>query len=204
MGVAFERGTMGEFVTIIEQSAIENPGVPSFVAALALAQVEGGDTDAARHLLEEFASTDFELPSDFVWLTGMACYAEAAIECRDPKYAEPMFERLSAWSGRLASDAVTATGPVDQFLGGLATVIGRYEEANAFFAQSSAFCDRVGAKFYGARTDLSWGRMLAERQTPGDIEKARDLLTKAHTGAAAYGYGTVERRAADALRLLLG
>jgi tetratricopeptide (TPR) repeat protein len=204
LGVNFERGTMGEFVTIIEQSAIENPGVPSFVAALALAQVEGGDTHAARHLLEEFAATDFELPLDFVWLTGMACYAEAAIECRDPKYAEPMFERLSPWSGRLASDAVTATGPVDQFLGGLATVIGRYDEANAYFAQCSSFCDRVGAKFYAARTDLSWGRMLTERQAPGDIEKARDLLTKAHTGAAAYGYGTVELRAADALRLLKG
>jgi len=202
MGVAFIRGTMGELVTIIEQSAIENPGVPSFVAALSLAQVEGGDTDAARHLLEEFASTDFDLPSDFVWLTGMTCYAEAAIECRDPKYAEPMFERLSPWSGRLASDAVTTMGPVDQFLGGLTTVIGRYDEANAYFAQCSSFCDRVGAKFFAARTDLSWGRMLAERQVPGDIEKARDLLTKAQTVAAAHGYGTVERRAVAALQLI--
>ncbi len=200
MGVAFERGTMGEFVTIIEHSAIENPGVPSFVAALALAQVEGGDTDAARHLLEEFATTDFDLPLDLNWPTGMACYAEAAVVCGNPKYAEPMFERLSPWSGRLVYDAATATGPVDQFLGGLATVMGRYDEANAYFAQCSAFCGRVGAKFYAARTDLSWGRMLAERQAPGDIEKARDLLTKAHTAAAAYGYGTVERRTAAALR----
>ncbi len=158
IGVNFERGTLKEFVPIIEQSVIENPGVPSFVAALALAQVEGGDTHSAHHLLEEFAATDFELPLDFVWLTGMALYAEAACECRDPKYAEPMFERLSPWSGRLVYDAATAAGPVDHFLGGLATVIGRYDEANAFFAQSSAFCDRVGAKFYAARTDLSWGK----------------------------------------------
>jgi hypothetical protein len=204
IGVNFERGTLGEFVTIIEHNTIENPGVPSFVAALALAQVEGGDIDAARHLLEKFAATDFELPMDFAWLTGMSLYAEASCECRDPKYAEPMFERLAPWSGRLVYDAATAAGPVDQFLGGLATVIGRYEEANAFFARSSSFCDRVSAKFYGARTDLSWGRMLAGRQTPGDIERARDLLTKAHTTAATYGYATVERRAAKALRELKG
>jgi hypothetical protein len=204
IGVNFERGTLDDFVTIIEQSAIENPGVPSFVAALALAQVEGEDTHSAHHLLEEFAATDFELPLDFVWLTGMALYAEAAFECRDPKYAEPMFERLSPWSGRLVYDAATAAGPVDHFLGGLATVIGRYDEANAFFAQSSAFCGRVGAKFYAARTDLSWGRMLAERQAPADIEKARGLLTKAHTAAVTHGYRTVERRAAGALRELKG
>ena len=46
--------------------------------------------------------------------------------------------------------------------------------------------------------------MLAERQAPGDAQKARDLLTKAHTVAAANGYGNIERRAADALQLLDG
>jgi hypothetical protein len=59
-------------------------------------------------------------------------------------------------------------------------------------------------KFYAARTDLLWGRMLAERQVSGDTEKARDLLTKAHTVAVANGYGNVERRAAAALQLLDG
>jgi len=46
------------------------------------------------------------------------------------------------------------------------------------------------------------GRMLAERRVPGDAERARELLTKAHTAAVAHGYGTVERRAAAALQLL--
>jgi hypothetical protein len=58
---------------------------------------------------------------------------------------------------------------------------------------------RIGAKFFAARTDLSWGRVLAERRAPRDTEKARELLTKAHSAAAANGYGSVERRAATAL-----
>jgi hypothetical protein len=58
----------------------------------------------------------------------------------------------------------------------------------------------VGAKFFAARTNLSWGRMLADRQAPGDIEKARDLLTKAQSLSSANGYRKVERRAADALQ----
>jgi hypothetical protein len=62
----------------------------------------------------------------------------------------------------------------------------------------------VGAKFCGAQTDLSWGRMLAESRVPADIEKARGLLTKAHTASVTHGYGTVERRAVDALRELKG
>ena len=58
---------------------------------------------------------------------------------------------------------------------------------------------RIGAKFFAARTDLSWGRVLAERRAPGDTEKARELLIKAHSTAAANGYGSVERRAAAGL-----
>ncbi|HEY5023857.1 MAG TPA: hypothetical protein VII76_02680 [Acidimicrobiales bacterium] len=46
--------------------------------------------------------------------------------------------------------------------------------------------------------------MLAKRQAPGDAEKARDLLNKAHTVAAANGYGNVERRSAAALQHLGG
>jgi hypothetical protein len=41
--------------------------------------------------------------------------------------------------------------------------------------------------------------MLAERNAPGDLEKARGQFTKAHAVAGANGYGVVERRAAGAL-----
>ena len=44
--------------------------------------------------------------------------------------------------------------------------------------------------------------MLAERDAPGDAERARDLLTKAHAAAVAHGYASVERRAAEALQHL--
>jgi hypothetical protein len=43
---------------------------------------------------------------------------------------------------------------------------------------------------------------LAERRALGDVERARELLAKAHADAWANGYGTVERRAAAALRSL--
>jgi hypothetical protein len=96
--------------------------------------------------------------------------------------------------------SVAIEGPVAHYLGGLATVLGRYRDADVYFTQAAASCERAEAKFFAARTDLSWGRMLAERAAPGDTEKARELLTNARTAAAAYGYANVERRAAQALR----
>jgi hypothetical protein len=58
------------------------------------------------------------------------------------------------------------------------------------------------ARFFAARTDLSWARMLLERQADGDVEKARRLLTTAVETAAANGYAVVERRARSTLEQL--
>lgn len=58
-------------------------------------------------------------------------------------------------------DPVVATGllvnlPVSHYLGGLATVLGRYDEADAYFAKVAAVNDRANAKCFAARTNLSW------------------------------------------------
>lgn len=91
---------------------------------------------------------------------------------------------------------------VSCYLGGLATVLGQYHDADVFFARASAICERADAKYWPARTNLMWGTMRAERNAPDDAERARELLTEARTVGAANGYADVERRANDVLRSL--
>jgi tetratricopeptide (TPR) repeat protein len=201
--VTLQRGTMGDLAPFIKEAVADNPGLPAFVAALAVAHAEGGRLDEARELLEELEAADFDVPMDVTWFTAMVSYSAAAIECRDPRFAGPLLDRLAPWAGTWSSTmGPTVEGPVSLFLGGLASVLGRYAEAGAYFAESATSSQRADAKYFVARTDLGWGMMLADRGCPGDIQKARDLLTKAHSSAEANGYGTVERRAATALQLL--
>ena len=150
--------------------------------------------------MERFAASGFDLPQDIGWLTGTICYAEAAIQCRATDCAGPLLERLRPWAGQLSNTGIASEGPVSHYLAGLAGVMGRHDDAEVYFAQAAAFNDRVGAKAFAARTDLSWGSMLLEGHAPGDVEKARYLLTKARIAAAAHGYANVERRAAQALQ----
>ncbi|MGA7418395.1 MAG: AAA family ATPase [Acidimicrobiales bacterium] len=199
MSVSLQRGTLVELVPLIEEVAAEHPGVTTFMAALAMAHVEGGKIDAACRLLQKFSASGLDLPLDATWTIGMNCYAEAAIECRDLTCAAPLLDRLRPWADRLSYSGVSTAGPVVHVLGGLASVLGRFDEADAYFAQSSKLSARIGAKFFAARTDLSWGRMLIERRAPGDLDRARDLLARAHDAAVAHGYAVVQRRAADAL-----
>jgi class 3 adenylate cyclase len=198
--VAALRGTMGDLVPLIEQAANDNPGLPIFVAALAFAHTEADHFDDARALLVSFESAEFRLPMDAAWLGAMLLYAATAAECRDPTSAESLFDQLAPSASLWSYDGCKSEGPVSLCLGSLATVLGRHEEADAFFSHSAELCARMGAKFYAARTNLLWGTVLAERQTPGNPERAKELLTKAHGLATEHGYRTVERRAALTLR----
>jgi ATP/maltotriose-dependent transcriptional regulator MalT len=201
-----ERGTLGDLVPLLEQMAADAPDIAGAItSALAVAHAEADRDEDARRLLDEFAATGFALPVDQLWLTGMTSYAESAVAVGDPVYAEPLFDRLAPWADQLATDGVaTAQGPVRHLLGGLATVLGRYDVAEAHFARAEEFNHRVGAKYFAARTNLWRGRMLVERAAAGDAERARTMLTEAHASASAHGYGTVERRAAALLRRLDG
>jgi DNA-binding SARP family transcriptional activator len=196
------RGTLNDLLPLIEQAVVDNPELPVFVAALALAHAETGRTEETRTLLTDFATRSFQLPLDATWLTGMIAYADAATECRDPKFVGPILEQLAPYSDQWLYTDIATAGPVSRSVGDLLTVLGRYGEAETQFSHAADSSQRAGARYFAARTDLSWGRMLAERHAPGDSERARSFLTSALQAGTSHGFGNVERRAADALQIL--
>src|SRR5450755_68438 len=131
----------------------------------------------------------------------MTTYANVAIECGERQMAGSLFDLLAPWSDQLSTNGGGSTnGPVSHFLGGLATVLGRYDDADSYFARAASFNSRTQAMFFAGQSDLLWGRMLAKRRAPGDTDRACALLVRARTIAAANGYGAIERRAAAALQ----
>jgi hypothetical protein len=202
VGISARRGTLGDIASLIAQTVSENPGIPALLGTLARAYVQSGEISAARRLLEDFGKSGFAPPLDLLWLVAMVGWAEVAIACRDPQYAEPIFDLLAPWAEQLSFIDLSTDGPVSLYLGGLSTVLGRYLAAESYFAQSADFCKRVGAASFAAQTDLWWGIMLAERNSPGDVERARELFSRAQTSALAHGYGAIEHDAAEALQHL--
>jgi tetratricopeptide (TPR) repeat protein len=173
-----------------------------FGSLLAKAHVEVDRTEEALGHLEAFAASGFDLQLDQVWLSGMVDYADAAFECGDPTYARPLFELLAPWHAQLPATGASALPPVSHYLGGLASVLGRYDEADAYFSQSAAVSKRLGATFFSARTDLWWGSLLVKRNRPEDAEMAVAHLTDAQRVARECGYGNVDRRATEAREAL--
>jgi hypothetical protein len=202
--VVWQRGTVVDLVPLLDQMEADMADVPqqTIYAVKAMAHADADQLEEARHLLSELATAGIDFPMDMNWTMAMVFCAEAAVECRDTRYAGPLFDHLAPWADQWSSRGSTSQGPISHYLGGLATVLGRYGEADTYFALAAASSAKAAAKFFAARTDLSWGRMLAARHGPGDTEAARRLFTQAHTAAVAHGYATVQRRAATALQAL--
>ena len=198
-----QRGTLGELRPIVEAAVVDNPDQSTFRALLAVAYVEAGDTERALQLLQaESADVFASLPYDNAWLISLTMLAWVAIELHATEPAQQLLELLAPYHEQLPAVSIGCSPPVACYLGGLASVLGRYDEAENYFIEATDLNTRGDMKFAAAWTQLLWGRMRAVRSSPGDSERARGLLTSAQTAAAAHGYANIERRATEALERL--
>jgi tetratricopeptide (TPR) repeat protein len=199
MGVRWQQGRMGELLPLIAGAAAENPGVPTFTAALAMAYIEADQPADALPLLQQAALGAFDvLPLDPIWLTGVTLYAEVAAELQAAEAAAALFEMLEPWHDQVADNGLTIQGPVAHYLGGLAAVLQRYDTADGYFAEAARMSEHMQARFFGARTEVAWARMLLARGRSGDAERARQLLAQAYETGTRLGYASVARRAVQA------
>ena len=203
--VRWEQGRLYELVDLVAHTAEENPGVPAFRAALALAHCESGHVDEAGLLLDDMAVDRFgSVTRDTGWLVALHAYAEVAIQLRHREAAAQLSQLLEPSHWQVGANPLVVSGTSAHYLGGLAGVLGRAEEADRLFAEATAINERMGMRFFGARTALEWGKLLASRGRPGDLDRARRLLEEAHATAETNGYEVVAARAASAKALLEG
>ncbi len=201
--VHYQRGVLDQLRELIEEMAGSTPSMIGVLSgALVAADLEAGRMQSAHQRMAVLAADGFRLEMNPVWISGMAFYAEAAIELDEPAFAAPLFELLAPWPEQWSDNGATAANPVSHFLGGLSAVLGRYDDAERYFQRAAAMSRGVGARFFLAQTELLWARLLTRRQAPGDELTARQLLARAHEAAVAGRYALVQRRAEEALASL--
>jgi class 3 adenylate cyclase len=191
------QGRLGELVDLVADVAEQNPGMSVYQPALAWATLEAGDLPAARRLLDAAAANAFDAPMDTVWLDGILSYATVAVELKAREAAEQLLAMLAPYHDQVPCEGVASREPVAVFLGGLATVVGRYNDAERYFREADELNVRGNLRFSEAETNLWWARMLLLRRGEGDAERALDLLEHARSVASAHGYALIEERATN-------
>jgi class 3 adenylate cyclase/tetratricopeptide (TPR) repeat protein len=193
------QGRLGELVDLIADLAEQNPGMSVFPPLLAWARLEADDATTARGLLDAAAASAFELPMNTVWLDGVIAYSSVAIELQAREAAQQLLALLTPYHDHVPCEGVVTREPVAVFLGGLATVVGRYDDAERYFDEADELNARGGMSFAQAENDLWRARLLLLRQREGDAERARDLLERARSAASTHGYALIEQRATNLL-----
>jgi tetratricopeptide (TPR) repeat protein len=199
--IRWHQGRASEILDLLAQLADENASIPAYRTAWVHALCEA-DRDEARALLEAERARGFETPYDSTYTTHLAGWADVATHFGDQTAAAMLYERLAPWPHVVICTGCSLNGAGAHFLGELATVLGRYDAAEAHLAEALRIHEALGAPFFIARTHLEWGRTLAARRGAGDLVRARDLVEKAQQIASTRGYLVVERRAAALLASL--
>ena len=193
-----EQGRLDEEVIALFEAEARRAHVPVNDSMLALAACELGGDSKALAALDRQASTP--IPFDLYWLLAVTNWAAVAAHLGATAHAERLAALLRPYAGQ-AIPLIPAPRPVvAHHLGVLATMLGRYHEAETSFAAAAAIHERLGAPHWLARTRLERARMLLARRAAGDAERARDLLDQALATAQDLRLGNVERRAVALLK----
>jgi tetratricopeptide (TPR) repeat protein len=193
-----EQGELERMEAVISRSIEEYPRRPMFRCMLAVLYSETGRDERAKAVFEELASDDFAaLPSRNEWLFSMGFLAEVAHALGDAKRAASMYELLLPYAER---NAVTpdyiATGAVARYLGLLAAVLGRFDDAGRHFEAALELNERMGARPWLAHTQHDYARMLLEREAPGDRERAGELFQACLVTCRELGMPVLEQKTA--------
>jgi class 3 adenylate cyclase len=181
---------LGSLVAGLAELAERFPAIPAWRCSLAATHAELENKDETRTVFETLAADDFaDLPLDAQWAISLALLAEAAVFLADVPRARLLYKHLLPYDGLtvIAGRAAACYGPVARILGMLAVTDGRADDAERHFTESLAMSQRMGDRPFAGLARLGLARILLDRGSEGDRQRALDLLATALDSAQEIG-----------------
>jgi class 3 adenylate cyclase len=172
--------------------------IPAWRCSLAITHAELGNKAEARAAFESLAANRFDaIPSDAQFVVSMSLLAEVADFLDDSDRAQVVYELLLPYDGLnvVAGRAAASNGPVARYLGLLAEVCGRVDDAERHYAAALEMTAAMGDRPFGARAHFGLARLLLTRDAPGDRDRALELLREAVEVAQEIGMEELVRDA---------
>ncbi len=137
------------------------------------------------------------IPRDWNWLENMRGLAILCLALRDARRAAIVYELMLPYADRNITTGWgdVARGSAALYLGALAGMLGRLDDAQAHLELALRLNQRMGARPSLARTQFEYARMALKRNQAGDREKALHLLRESLATASELGMKPLELRA---------
>ena len=187
------QGRGEELLPVLERT-VDASAIAGWKAALPQLMAWTGRGAEARAILERGVSARFaEVPWQQSRSTALAFYADAAVLTGDRAAASILYELIEPWAGQTIWNGAAGYGHARMYLGLLAAVLERHEEADEHLQFACEFHETNGLFLWAARAHLGWAEALAAR---GDNESAREHAIRALELSREHGFGAFEPRAA--------
>jgi tetratricopeptide (TPR) repeat protein len=159
-------------------------------------------TPVVTAAMDTIAALIPRFPVDSEWMSSMCFAAWSVVDAGHRDAAAVLYDVLAPHAHRFAVDGigVGSHGCAARYLGALAHLLGRYQDAEAHFELALAANRQALSPLLVAHTRRQYGAMLADRGGPGDAERAGALLRDALAGYREMGLA----RAAGDTQALLG
>jgi DNA-binding SARP family transcriptional activator len=195
----YGQGRVGELDRArLVEGAAASPAAAEWLVYLALLDAEVGAIEDARRRVSDLARDGCSaLRMDANW-HGACILADAAVLVGDREAGAALYALLEphAQLFPLIARAVACLGSAEYYVGRLAGLLGRHDEAEARLRRAVTDNDRAGAGPHAAAALLRLGETLTHG---GEQDSARDVLQQAAKRADALDMPAL---AADARRLL--
>jgi tetratricopeptide (TPR) repeat protein len=192
-----EQGRLKEVEPLVRYFVQQHSASGAWGPGLALIYCELDLMQEARAAFEPLAQHDFEdIPRDALWMGCMTYLVDVCIYLGDVPRAAILYEILLPLAERnvVIANGVFCYGALSRYLGALAAVMGRWDEAAKHFEDALAMNARMEAWPWLAHTRHQYASMLLARRKSGDTEKAATLLETALTTTRELGMHALEER----------
>jgi class 3 adenylate cyclase len=159
--------------------------------------ISGQRVEAAAELEALARDECAAIPRDWNWLENMRCLAILCLALRDMHHAAIVYELLLPYADRNITTGWgdVARGSAALYLGSLARMLGRLDDAQAHLELALRFNRRMGARPSVARTQFECARVAIARNEPGDRQGALRLLRESLATASELGMNFLGQRA---------
>ena len=191
-----EQGRLREVEPLLRYFIRTPEGAHAWRPGLALIYAELGRPAEAEIEFDQLARRDFaDVPQDSNWLVAMTYLADVCVILGDSTNALTLYEKLLPYKHiNILIGFGSCYGSASRYLGALAAIMGRWDEAEQHFDTALTMNRRIGARPWLAHTQYQYVRMLLSRDHPGDSEKAGALTTEALSTACELGMVALEQR----------
>jgi tetratricopeptide (TPR) repeat protein len=198
----WEEDRLAEISTLVEDFIAKHPLIPAWKCAALFVHSELHNPEAVR-LFDEFSELGFHnLPLNETWAITIQMLSNACVNIGSDSCADQLYDLSlpGKMHHTIVGYGVMSWGSRARELGNLASIMGRFEDAEEHFELAIAQNRKAGAAPWVAHSQFDYAKMLARHRNATYKSRARELAADAQQTAQQLGMERLKLQIAEFAR----